>query len=107
MKVCVYGAGAIGGHLAGRLAKGGAAVSVIARGSTLAALRANGIKVKTPRSEIAGRVEVTEDPNTLGVQDAVVVAVKAPAEAGRACSQVSIYRVESVQSRCLESRSNG
>jgi len=79
MKVCVYGAGAIGGHLAGRLAKGGAAVSVIARGSTLAALRANGIKVKTPRGEIAGRVEVTEDPNTLGVQDAVVVAVKAPA----------------------------
>jgi len=79
MKVCVYGAGAIGGHLAGRLAKGGAAVSVIARGSTLAALRANGIKVKTPRGEIAGRVEATEDPNTLGVQDAVVVAVKAPA----------------------------
>jgi 2-dehydropantoate 2-reductase len=79
MKICVYGAGAIGGHLAGRLAKGGAEVSAIARGANLAALRANGITVKTPRGEIAGRVQATDDPKTLGVQDAVVVAVKAPA----------------------------
>ena len=79
MKVCVYGVGAIGGHLAGRLAKGGAAVSVVARGPNLAALRANGIKVKTPRGAIDGRVEATDDPATLGVQDAVIVAVKAPA----------------------------
>src|SRR6185437_2339994 len=80
MKVCVYGAGAIGGHLLGRLAaKGDAAVSAVARGANLAALQANGIKVKTPRGEIAGRVQATDDPKTLGVQDAVVVAVKAPA----------------------------
>jgi 2-dehydropantoate 2-reductase len=79
MKVCVYGVGAIGGHLLGRLAKGGAEVSAISRGATLAALQANGIKVKTPRGEIAGRVQATDDPKTLGVQDAVVVAVKAPA----------------------------
>jgi 2-dehydropantoate 2-reductase len=75
MKVCVYGVGAIGGHLLGRLAKGGAEVSAISRGATLAALQANGIKVKTPRGEIAGRVQATVDPKTLGVQDAVVVAV--------------------------------
>src|SRR6185312_13567883 len=80
MKICVYGAGAIGGHLLGRLAaKGDAAVSAVARGANLAALQANGIKVKTPRGEIAGRVQATDDPKTLGVQDAVVVAVKAPA----------------------------
>jgi len=80
MKVCVYGVGAIGGHLLGRLAaKGDAAVSAVARGANLAALQANGIKVKTPRGEIAGRVQATDDPKTLGVQDAVVVAVKAPA----------------------------
>jgi 2-dehydropantoate 2-reductase len=79
MKVCVYGVGAIGGHLLGRLAKGGAEVSAISRGATLAALQANGIKVKTPRGEIAARVQATDDPKTLGVQDAVVVAVKAPA----------------------------
>src|SRR5665213_448737 len=79
MKVCVYGAGAIGGHLLGRLAKSGAEVSAVARGANLAALKANGIRVETPRGEIAGRVQATDDPTTLGVQDAVVVAVKAPA----------------------------
>jgi 2-dehydropantoate 2-reductase len=80
MKVCVYGAGAIGGHLAGRLAaKTGAEVSVIARGDTLAALRAKGIRVETPRGEIAAPVHATDDPASLGKQDAVVVAVKAPA----------------------------
>jgi 2-dehydropantoate 2-reductase len=80
MKVCVYGAGAIGGHLLGRLAaKGDIEVSAVARGANLAALSANGIRVETPRGEIAGRVKATDDPKTLGVQDAVVVAVKAPA----------------------------
>ncbi|HEX3971789.1 MAG TPA: 2-dehydropantoate 2-reductase [Stellaceae bacterium] len=80
MKICVYGVGAIGGHLLGRLAaKGDIEVSAIARGANLAALKANGIRVKTPRGEIAGRVAATDDPKTLGVQDAVVVAVKAPA----------------------------
>jgi len=80
MKICVYGAGAIGGHLLGRLAaKGVAEVSAVARGDTLAALRSHGIRVKTPRGAIAGRVAATDDPRTLGVQDAIVVAVKAPA----------------------------
>jgi 2-dehydropantoate 2-reductase len=79
MKVCVYGVGAIGGHILGRLAQGGAEVSAIARGANLAALRAKGIAVKTPRGGIAGEVRATDDPATLGPQDAVVVAVKAPA----------------------------
>lgn len=79
MKVCVYGVGAIGGHLAARLAKGGAEVSVIARGANLAALRAKGIVVETPRGELAAKLRATDDPATLGKQDAVVVAVKAPA----------------------------
>jgi 2-dehydropantoate 2-reductase len=80
MKICVYGVGAIGGHLLGRLAaKGDADVSAIARGDTLAALRAKGIRVETPRGEIAGRVQASDDPAKIGKQDAVVVAVKAPA----------------------------
>jgi len=80
MKICVYGAGAIGGHILGRLAaKGEAEVSVVARGDTLAALRTKGIRVETPRGEIAGRVRASDDPASLGKQDAVIVAVKAPA----------------------------
>ena len=48
MKVCVYGAGAIGGHLAGRLFKGGAEVSVVARGAHLAAMQRHGLVVHAP-----------------------------------------------------------
>lgn len=79
MKVCVFGAGAIGGHLAGRLAKGGAEVSVIARGAHLAAMQANGLRVIAPDGEILAKVRATDDPAALGPQDAVIVAVKAPA----------------------------
>jgi 2-dehydropantoate 2-reductase len=79
MKVCVYGAGAIGGHILGRLAKGGADVSVVARGATLDALRAKGIHVETPRGKITAPVNATDDSARLGKQDAVIVAVKAPA----------------------------
>src|SRR5579875_2345522 len=79
MKVCVYGVGAIGGHIAARLVKGGAEVAAIARGANLAALREKGITVKTPRGEIGGAVQATDEPASLGKQDAVVVAVKAPA----------------------------
>ena len=77
MKVCVYGAGAIGTHLAARLFTGGAQVSVIARGDTLAAIRANGIAVQAPTCGIQGRIGATDDPEAIGPQDVVVVAVKA------------------------------
>ncbi|GAC1341580.1 MAG: 2-dehydropantoate 2-reductase [Acetobacteraceae bacterium] len=79
MKVCVYGAGAIGGHLAARLAKGGADVSVVARGAHLAAIQANGIRIHAPDGEIHAKVHASADPAELGPQDAVIVTVKAPA----------------------------
>jgi 2-dehydropantoate 2-reductase len=79
MKICVYGAGAIGGHLAARLAAGGANVSVVARGPQLAALRAHGLRVETPGGRLTAQVQATDDPASLGAQDAVLVTVKAPA----------------------------
>jgi 2-dehydropantoate 2-reductase len=78
MKVCVYGAGAIGCYLAGRLSTGGAEVSVIARGNNLAAIRQCGITVKAPLRQIAAPVTATDDPAALVPQDLVIVAVKAP-----------------------------
>ncbi|WP_027283795.1 ketopantoate reductase family protein [Rubritepida flocculans] len=78
MRLCVVGAGAIGGHLALRFARGGMAeVSVLARGATLAALRARGIAVEAPDGRFAMPLRAEEDPAALGPQDAVVVAVKA------------------------------
>jgi 2-dehydropantoate 2-reductase len=79
MRVCVYGAGAIGGHLAVRLAKGGADVSVIARGKHLAAIQANGLEVHAVDGVHKIKLQATDDPRTVGPVDAVFVTVKAPA----------------------------
>lgn len=76
MKVCVFGAGAIGGHLAGRLARGGAEVSVVARGATLEAIRRRGITVAAKDATFETRPRASADPAELGPQDAVVVTVK-------------------------------
>jgi 2-dehydropantoate 2-reductase len=79
MKICIYGAGAIGGHLAARLHKAGAEVSVIARGAHLAAIQANGLTVHAVDGEHHTPVRASADSAELGQQDAVFVTVKAPA----------------------------
>jgi 2-dehydropantoate 2-reductase len=79
MKICIYGAGAIGGHLATRFHKAGAEVSVIARGAHLAAIQANGLTVHAVDGEHHAPVAASADPAELGRQDAVFVTVKAPA----------------------------
>jgi 2-dehydropantoate 2-reductase len=79
MRICVYGAGAIGGHLAVRMARGGADVSVVARGPHLAAIQRDGLAVHTSEGELHAKVQASENPATLGPQDAVIVTVKAPA----------------------------
>ncbi len=79
MKVCVFGAGAIGGHVAARLAKGGAEVSVIARGPNLAAIAERGLTVHAPDGTLHCRPRASADPAALGAQDAVIVTTKAPA----------------------------
>ncbi len=79
MRVCIYGAGAIGGHLAARLiAREQCEVSIIARGAHLDAIRAKGLWLKTQGKEIGGRpVAATDNPADLPPQDLVVVALKA------------------------------
>jgi 2-dehydropantoate 2-reductase len=78
MRICIFGAGSVGGYLAAFLAKGGADVSVVARGAHLAAIRASGLRVETPDSSIDVRLPASDNPADLGKQDAVIVAVKAP-----------------------------
>ena len=79
MKVCIYGAGAIGGHLAARLlAHTQSEVSIVARGPMLEGLRARGLTLRTEGRDIGGRPHhVTDDPSMLAPQDLVVVALKA------------------------------
>lgn len=87
MKICVFGAGAIGGYLAVHLAQvDGVEVSVVARGEHLAAIRKDGLRLVSPRGELQARVRATDRPEELGPQDVVVLALKshqvAPALAG-------------------------
>src|SRR3954452_17433364 len=78
MKLCVFGAGAIGGNLAARFAAA-AEVSVIARGEHLAAIQRDGITVEAPDRTINAKVKASADARDLGPQDLVIVTVKAPA----------------------------
>ena len=81
MKVCIFGAGAVGGNMATRLVAAKAdEVSVVARGAQLQAIRARGLTLRTGGKEIHAKPETaTDDPSTLPPQDVVAVAVKATA----------------------------
>ncbi len=79
MKVCIYGAGAIGGWIGVKLAQAGCDVSVVARGAMLDALNAQGLRLIEKDATHAVKVAASADPAALGEQDLVVVAVKVPA----------------------------
>lgn len=77
MRLCVFGAGAIGGFIAAHLARvDGIEVSVVARGAHLAAIQGNGITVKSPGGSFTSRVRATDKPAELGKQDVVFIALK-------------------------------
>ena len=78
MKVCIYGAGAIGGWIAGALARAGCRVSVVARGATLDALQRHGLRLREGEAITSQPVAASATPADFGVQDLVVLAVKAP-----------------------------
>src|SRR5258705_1024399 len=79
MRVCVFGAGAVGGHIAAKLAAAGHEVSAVARGANLAAIRANGIALREGARTYAGRLRASENAAELGAQDVVFVTTKATA----------------------------
>ena len=79
MRICVFGAGAVGGHFAAQLAASGHEVSVIARGAHLEAIRRNGLTLLKGGERIVGRVQAAEDPRDIGPVDFVLVTLKATA----------------------------
>ena len=84
MKVCIYGAGAIGGWIGVHLAQTGHEVTVVARGATLEALKKGGlqcVQTQAPEARLKANVKASAHPADLGPQDLVIVAVKAPAMA--------------------------
>ncbi len=79
MKVAVVGLGAVGGLIAARLARSGHEVSALARGETLARVRRDGLQVESARGSFSVALAASDDAATLGPQELVVIAVKAPA----------------------------
>ena len=82
MKVCIFGAGAIGGYLAVLLARAGADVSVIARGAHLDAIVEDGLTLLIDGEERLARPRCIEDPAEAGPQDYVIVTLKAHSISG-------------------------
>lgn len=80
MKVCIVGAGSIGGFIGTRLAVAGRArVTALARGATLAALQAHGWRLQEGGEPLQAPASASHDAAALGVHDLVVIAVKGPA----------------------------
>ena len=79
MRICIVGAGAVGGFIGTRLACAGEPVSAVARGATAAALRERGWRLEMGGELLTAPARVADDPRELGPQDLVIVAVKAPA----------------------------
>ncbi|MEQ8340846.1 MAG: 2-dehydropantoate 2-reductase [Marinovum algicola] len=78
MKICIFGAGAIGGYMGVKLAQAGADVSLVARGPHLAAMQANGLTLhENDKAPVTVPVTASDDPAALGVQDYVIVTLKA------------------------------
>jgi 2-dehydropantoate 2-reductase len=77
MKICIYGAGAIGGFLASKLMSTEHEISLVARGPHLAAMREHGLKLRIEGEEILTHPLATDNPEELGPQDYVIVTLKA------------------------------
>lgn len=95
-KVAIVGAGAIGGWMGVHLAQAGCAVSVLARGATLAALQRDGLQLRSGETSKSVPVRASDKAAELGVQDLVVIAVKAPSLASVASQIAPLLGPETV-----------
>lgn len=77
MKICIFGAGAIGGYLGAKLARQGAEVGLVARGPHLEAMKAGGLRLIEEGGEFTVPVAVSDNAADLGAQDYVIITLKA------------------------------
>jgi 2-dehydropantoate 2-reductase len=78
-RICVFGAGAVGGHIAAKIAAAGLETSVVARGANLAAVKRGGFALQEGERTFTGRVRASDNPADIGTQDVVFVTTKATA----------------------------
>jgi 2-dehydropantoate 2-reductase len=79
MRICIFGAGAVGSHFAVRLALAGHDVSCVMRGPHLEAVRAKGLMLRVDGAGFSAKVKASDDPAALGPQDVVISTLKANA----------------------------
>lgn len=77
MKVCIFGAGAIGGYMGLMLKRGGTDVSLVARGAHLEAIRKDGLKLLMDGETLCEKFDASDDAADLGIQDYVIIGLKA------------------------------
>ena len=77
MKICIFGAGAIGGYMGVKLAQVGTDVSLVARGPHLEAMKKNGLRLIEGESDVTVPVTASENPKDLGFQDYLIITLKA------------------------------
>ena len=77
MKICIFGAGAIGGYMGVKLAQVGTDVSLVARGPHLEAMKKNGLRLIEGESDVTVPVAASENPEDLGFQDYLILTLKA------------------------------
>ena len=96
MKVCIVGAGAIGGWMGARVGLAGHQVSVLARGATLAAIQANGLQLLESGATHSVPVKASADATDLETPDLLVIAVKAPGLRDAAVSVTSLIGANTI-----------
>ena len=77
MRICIFGAGAVGSHFAVRLAQAGHDVACVMRGPHLQAVKANGLTLRVGKTDVTAKVRASDDPTPLGTQDVVISTLKA------------------------------
>jgi 2-dehydropantoate 2-reductase len=103
LKVCIFGAGAIGGFLGVQLAAAGADVSLVARGAHLAAMRANGVRLLMDGREHVARLLCTDEPAALGLQDYLMITLKAQQVSAAVASMAPLIGPDT----CVVTATNG
>ena len=96
LRICVFGAGAIGGYMGVQLARGGADVSLVARGAHLEAIRSHGLRLCIDGEDRVARLPCTDEPVGLGVQDCVIIALKAHAVSGAVDKMLPLLGPETI-----------
>ncbi len=92
MRICIFGAGAVGSHLAVRLARAGHDVSCVMRGPHLEAVKARGLTLRAGSTEFSTNVTAVDEPAKLGPQDLVISTLKATALSSLATGLKSLMR---------------